>query len=86
MLYDVNAVSLEEPIALVIVNRSRGRVKGFAIDLKNAPLAIAANKKIGFPIPASLGRAQSSQTVWHKEYASIVQRLGNSDLALRAKT
>ena len=63
MLDNHDAVIFEEPVAFVVLHCSRRRVKRLPIDLKDAPLAVAADKKISFSVPASVLCGQSRDAI-----------------------
>ena len=73
---------LEESVALVVLHCSRRRVKRLAIDFEDAPLAIAADKKIGLSVLAAVLRRQSRDAIGKKKDTASVKCFSNWHLTL----
>lgn len=83
MLDNAYPVTLEEAVALMILNGALRRMEWLAIDFKDAPASVVADEKIRFAIDASIGTGDAAEAEWKEEDTGTIESLGDPDFGHR---
>ena len=63
MLYKPDTMLFEEPITLMVMDDTGGRMEGLTVNFKYAPFAVTADQEVRFPIEAVLTATYPRRTI-----------------------
>jgi hypothetical protein len=85
VLNEPDAELPEGPVPGMILDGTRGWVKGLTVDLQNSPLSVATDQEVGLAILPRCGRPEPAATIGKEEHSCPVKGLGDPNLALGPK-